>query len=66
MWYLQSCSRPWCVCEIVLIPCVVGAVVALTVMRVLLLVCEASMLRECKCARVVHEGHVLCPVHTTC
>ena len=36
----------WSVCEVVLVPYVVGAVIALTVMRVLLLVCEVRMLRE--------------------
>ena len=39
------CVRTWSGCEVVLVPCVVGSVVALTVMRVLLFVCELSMLR---------------------
>ena len=47
MWCLW-CGRHWSVCEVVLIPCVVGAVVAFTVMRVLLFVCEVSILRECE------------------
>ena len=43
------CSRSWSLCEVVLVPYMVGAVVAVTVMRVLL---DASMLRECGSARV--------------
>ena len=37
------CSHPWSVCEIVLVPCAVCAVVALTVNA-----CEVSVLRGCK------------------
>ena len=31
VWCLSSCGRPWSVCQVFLVPCVVGAVVALTV-----------------------------------
>ena len=40
------CS-PWSVCEVVVVPYVVGAVVAVTVMHVLLFVLHVCMLREC-------------------
>ena len=42
----------WGVCEVVVVPYVVGAVVAVTVMHVLLFVLHMCMLRECECARV--------------
>ena len=47
-----SCGRIWFVCEVVLVPYVVGAVVALAVMRVMLLVLNVSMPRERWSARV--------------
>ena len=34
--FRQSCGSPWSVCEVVVVPCVVRAVVAVTVMHVLL------------------------------
>ena len=43
VWCVLSCSRPWSVCEVVLVLYVVGAV---TVVRVLLFVLDVSMLRE--------------------
>ena len=43
----------WSVCEVVLLPCVVGAVVEVSVMCVLLFVWEVSMLREYGSARVL-------------
>ena len=46
MWSSLVCS------EIVLVPYVVGAVVAVTVMRGLLFVLDVSMLRECEGARM--------------
>ena len=45
------CS-PWSVCEVVVVPYVVSAVVAVTVMHVLLFVLYVCMLRECEGARV--------------
>ena len=36
------------VCEVVLVPYVVGAIVAVTVMRLLLFVLDVTMLRECE------------------
>ena len=45
---VYSCGRDWSVCEAVLVPYVVGAVVALTVMRVLLFVLDVSIRRECE------------------
>ena len=39
----------WSVCQIVVVPYVVGEIVAVTVMHVLLFVC---MLRECESSRV--------------
>ena len=44
---LYSCGRLWSVSEVVVVP-YVDAVVAVTVMRVLLLVVHVWMLRECK------------------
>ena len=40
------CS-PWSVCEVVVVPYVVGAVVAVTVMYVLLFVLHVCLLRDC-------------------
>ena len=72
------CSHVWSVCEVVLVSCVVGVVVALTVMHVLLFVCEISMMRECEGdgnagagaggVRIwmVHVVQVFCLVRTTC
>ena len=48
---MVSCGRPWSVCEVVLVP-YLDAVVAVTVMRVLLFVLYVCMLRECEGARV--------------
>ena len=48
---LWSFGRFWSVCEVVLVP-YVDAVVAVTVMRVLLFVLHVWMLRECEGARV--------------
>ena len=45
------CS-PWSVCEVAVVPYSVGAVVAVTVMHVLLYVLHVCMLRECEVARV--------------
>ena len=47
VWCLFSCGNPWSVCEVVVVPYVVGAVVALTVMHVLKFVLHVCMLREC-------------------
>ena len=41
------------VCEVVLVPYVVGAMVAVIVMRMLLFLLDVSMLRECDGARVM-------------
>ena len=46
-WCLHACDRLFSVCEVVLIP-YVDAVVAVTVMRVLLFVLHVCMLRECE------------------
>ena len=45
------CS-PWTVCEVGVVLYVVDAVVAVTVIHVLLFVLHVCMLRECECARV--------------
>ena len=45
------CGRPWSLCEVFLIPNV-DALVVVTVMRVLLFVLYACMLRDCEGARV--------------
>ena len=45
-----SCGRLWCVCEVVVVP-YVDAVVAVTVMRVLLFVLHVCLLRECDSTR---------------
>ena len=42
---MQSCDRPWSVCEVVLVP-FVDVVVA--VMSILLFVLDVGMLRECE------------------
>ena len=47
MRYLQSCGRLWSVCEVVLVPYM--DVVVVTVIRVLLFVVHACMLRGCDC-----------------
>ena len=41
------CS-PWSVCEVVVVPYVVGVVVAVNVMHILLFVLHGCMLRECE------------------
>ena len=41
------CGSPWPVCEVVVVPYVVGAVVAVIVMHVLLFVLHVCILREC-------------------
>ena len=46
MLCLWSCGRLWSVCEVVVVP-YVDAVVAVTVMRVLLFVLHVCLLREC-------------------
>ena len=49
VWCLQSCGSPWSVCELVVVPYVVSAVVAVTVMHVLLFVLHVCMLRDLGC-----------------
>ena len=49
---LCGVSSPWSVCEVVVVPYVVCAVVAVTVMHVLLFVLHVCVLRECPGARV--------------
>ena len=44
VWCLQSCGSPWSVCEVVVVPYVVHAVVAVTVMHVLLFVLHVCVL----------------------
>ena len=44
---LCSVCSPWSVCEAVVVPYVVGAVVAVTVMHVLLFVLHVCLLRHC-------------------
>ena len=46
MLCLWSCGRIWSVCDVVVVP-YVDAVVAVTVMRVLLFVLHVYLLREC-------------------
>ena len=41
------CSRPWSVCEVVLVP-YVTVVFAVTLVRVLLFVLHVCLLRQCK------------------
>ena len=41
------CGSLWSVCEVVVVHYMVGAVVAVTVMHVLLFVLHVCMLREC-------------------
>ena len=48
MWCVCSCGRTWSLCDVVLVLYLVGAVVALTVMRVLLFVLDVSRQRECE------------------
>ena len=59
---MQSCGCPWSVCEVVLVPCVVGAV---TVMRVLLFVWDAERVRGCWPCWCAGRG-VLIEVSTWC
>ena len=42
-----SCGSPWSVCEVVVVPYVVRAVVAVTVMHVLLFVLHVCLLLDC-------------------
>ena len=44
VWYFYSCGRHWSVCEVVFVPNV-DAVVAVTVMHILLLELHVYMLR---------------------
>ena len=48
----ESLEPPWSVCEVVVVPYVVGAVVSVTVMHVLLFLLHVCMLQECEGARV--------------
>ena len=50
---LCGVSSPWSVCEVVVVPYVVSAVVAMTVMHVLLFVLHVGVLCECEGARVM-------------
>ena len=52
VWCWQSCGSPWSVCEVVVVPYVVRAVVAVTVMHVLLFVLHVCVLCECEGGRV--------------
>ena len=45
---LCGVSSHWSACEVIVVPYVVGVVVAVTVMRVLLFVVHVRMLRECE------------------
>ena len=45
VWCLQSCGSPWVVCGVVIVPYVVSAVVAVTVMHVLLFVLHVYPVR---------------------
>ena len=45
------CGCPWSVCEVGLVPCVVGTMIAVVAM-VMLFVWDVSMLRECESVRV--------------
>ena len=49
---LCGVSSPWSVSEVVVVPYIVRAVVAVTVMHVLLFVLHACVLWECEGARV--------------
>ena len=51
MLCLLSCGRLWSVCDVVVVP-YVEAVVAVTVMRVLLFVLHVGQRRECAGARL--------------
>ena len=44
---LCSCGSPWSVCEVVVVPYVVGAVVTVTVLHVLLFVLHVCLLQDC-------------------
>ena len=44
VWCYKSCRSPWSVCEVVVVPYVVSAVVAVTVMYVLLFVLHVCVL----------------------
>ena len=44
VWCLYFCGSPWSVCEVVVAPYVVRAVVAVTVMHVLLFVLHVCVL----------------------
>ena len=48
---LWSCGHLWCVCEVVVVP-YVDAVIAVTVVRVLLFMLHVCLLRECDGARL--------------
>ena len=45
-------GSPWSVCEVVVVPYVVSAVVVVTVMHVMVYVLHVCVLRECECAMV--------------
>ena len=53
VWCLWSGGSPWSVCDVVVVPYVVSAVVAVTVMHVLLFVLHVCVLRECEGERVM-------------
>ena len=55
VWCLWSCVRPWSVCEVVFVP-YVDAVVAVTVMHVLLFVLHVCMLGGGVCLCVFDSG----------
>ena len=46
VWCMWSCGRPWSVCEVSVVRYDVGAVVAVTVMHVLLFVLQVCLLRD--------------------
>ena len=50
---LVWCLSPWSVCEVVVVSYFVGAVVAVTVMHILLFVLHVCLLRDCSGARVM-------------
>ena len=52
MLCLWSCGRLWSVCEVVVVP-YVDAVVAVTVMRVMLFVLHVCLLRKCDGVRLM-------------
>ena len=47
VWCLKSCGSPWSVCEVVVVPYVMGVVVAVTVMHALYFVLHVCLLRDC-------------------